>query len=342
MKSIDLFCGAGGLTLGLHQAGWTTALALEFDPIAAETYRTNFANVELLEQDARTVDYTPFKGVVQLVAGGPPCQPFSVAGNQLSHLDSRDCVPEFVRAVREVQPDAFLMENVHGLAMARHRGYLLLAISRLEDLGYTVSRAVLDAADFGAPQHRRRLILVGIRGRRFCFPRPTHGPHGHEPYVTAREALCDAPADEPNTAKVTYAKKPVMRPSPFAGMMVNGGGRPINLDRPSQTIPASAGGNRTHIVDPDGVLVKYHKYLMEGGEPLEGIVPGVRRLTVRESARLQTFPDDFIFCGKGSARYRQVGNAVPPMLGRVVGEALLRQMRGEQPDVDDTGLALFA
>lgn len=327
VRSVDLFCGAGGLTLGLQQAGWKTAAAVEFDPSACRTYAHNFPHVDLICGDVRQVDFTVFNGAIDLVAGGPPCQPFSVAGNQRAHDDPRDCIPEFIRAVEEARPRAFMMENVAGLASRRHALYLEFALERLRALGYHVVHNIVDAADYGAPQHRKRLIVIGMAQGPFQFPDATHGPIAGRPYVTAREALGGAPVDQPNKAKVTFAKKPVMRPSPFSGMMVNGGGRPIDLDQPSQTIPASAGGNRTHIVDERGVLVEYHQYLLSGGAPCHGIVPGVRRLTVRESARLQAFPDDFEFIGPQSARYRQVGNAVPPVLGRVMGQAIRQQLR---------------
>lgn len=326
MRSVDLFCGAGGLTLGLQRAGWRTAAAVEYDSSACLTYRHNFPDVRLFEGDVRRVDFREFAGSVDLVAGGPPCQPFSVAGNQRAHDDPRDCIPEFVRAVREIGPRAFLMENVAGLASPRHRPYLQFVLEQLRALGYTVTDQVVDAADYGAPQHRRRLVVVGLRESLFLIPAPTHGPKGHAPYVSAAEAIDGAPSDPPNRAKVTFAKNPVLRPSPFAGMLVNGGGRPIRLSGPSQTIPASAGGNRTHIVDPGDVLVRYHAHVLAGGSPSQGVVEGVRRLTVRESARLQSFPDDFDFIGPQSARYRQVGNAVPPVLGEAMGSALLAQL----------------
>lgn len=158
------------------------------------------------------------------------------------------------------------------------------------------------------------------------FPRPTHGPRGASSFVAASEALRNSPVDEPNRAIVTYAKNPVLRPSPFAGMLVNGGGRPINLSQPSQTIPASAGGNRTHIVDEKGVLLKYHSHLMRGGATRSGLVENVRRLTLRESARIQSFPDHYQFLGEKSAQYRQVGNAVPPKLALAIAEELRKAL----------------
>lgn len=320
---IDLFAGAGGLSLGLKMAGWRTLLGSDYDQHACATYRRNFPGVDVVEGDIREVDWTSLRGKVDLVAGGPPCQPFSVAGNQKAHEDERDMLPEFVRAVREIRPKLILMENVAGLTTARHLPYFLEKLAQLEDLGYDLHYKVLNAADFGVAQDRLRVIVLGGLADKPRFPSRTHGNNAR-PYVGAGEVLQDVPEDEPNRAIVTYAKKPVLRPSPWAGMLVNGGGRPIDLRTPSQTIPASAGGNRTHIIDEHEVLVDYHAHLLNGGAPRQGIVHGVRRLTVRESARLQSFPDSFEFVGQRSARYRQVGNAVPPLLSKAVGKALLR------------------
>lgn len=318
--AIDLFAGAGGLSLGLQAAGWQVAGAVEFDDAAMETHTANFPHVEHLSCDVRSVDFRRYGGL-DLIAGGPPCQPFSVSGKRLGSDDTRDMVPEFVRAVRQANPRAFMMENVAGLAGSKFNEYLLEHLASLYNLGYTVFSRVLSAADFGVAQNRRRLFLVGIRGDQkgeaFSFPTPTHG-EGLIPFVTVREALRDAPEDIPNKAKIVFCKNPVLRKSPFAGMMFNGKGRPLNDVGLSHTVPASAGGNRTHIVDTAGVVKEYHTHLLAGKPPRSGELKGVRRLTVRESARLQSFPDSFDFSGRQSARYSQVGNAVPPNLARAV------------------------
>lgn len=319
--AVDLFSGAGGLSLGLKQAGWSTLLACEFDAAAAATYRANFEN-EVICQDIREIDWSSLVGKVDLVAGGPPCQPFSVAGNQRASADSRDMLPEFVRAVRQIRPALFLMENVAGLVSSRNSTYFAGKVKELSRLGYEVSWAVLDASDYGVPQSRKRVIVLGSRQGRVSHPEATHGP-GKVRRVPSGTVVGTEPAGLPNHAITTYAANPVLRPSPWAGMLVNGGGRPVNLEEPSPTIPASAGGNRTHIVDPLGVLRDYHAHLIAGGAPRSGVVQGVRRLTVQESARLQTFPDSFHFVGKPSAKYRQIGNAVPPKLGEAVGRCLL-------------------
>jgi DNA (cytosine-5)-methyltransferase 1 len=323
-RAIDLFSGAGGLSLGLKQAGWDVRIAVEYDATAIETHRKNMPEVLHLCDDVRDIEFASYQGQIDLVAGGPPCQPFSVSGKQMGHLDIRDMVPEFIRAVREIRPRAFLMENVNGLTTSRFRPYLDQKLAELGDLGYDVHWQVLNAADYGIPQKRLRLFIVGLpKGTPFVFPAPTHGPRGTQRYNTVRDALAGTPADVPNRAKVVYAKNPILRPSPYAGMLFNGKGRPLNLDAPALTIPATAGGNRTHIIDPDGNVLRYHAHLQAGGAPLRGEAAGCRRLTVRESARLQTFPDWFEFVGRRNQHYMQIGNAVPPQLAKCVGNAVL-------------------
>jgi DNA (cytosine-5)-methyltransferase 1 len=323
ITAIDLFSGAGGLSLGLKLAGTNVVAALDNSTEAIATHAANFPSTLHLVDDANAVNFRAFRHI-DIVAGGPPCQPFSVSGKQLGETDHRDLVPIFLRAVERIKPKAFLLENVAGLTTPRFRPYLERQISALRGLGYAVFSTVLDAANFGVAQHRLRLFVVGFRGSSsFRFPTPTHGPAGHYPFVATQEILEDCPHDEPNTAKVVYCKNPVLRKQWNAGMLLNGKGRPIDLRQPAFTIPATAGGNRTHILDPDGVLRAYHSHLIAGGKARSGIVPGCRRLTVRESARIQSFPDSFLFTGAKSKQYSQVGNAVPPRLAQVVVQAIL-------------------
>lgn len=326
-RVVELFAGAGGLSLGLEMAGWRVEVAIESCSDFIDTHRVNMPQTQHICSDVRRIDFRQFAGV-GLIAGGPPCQPFSVSGKQRGKEDERDMVPEFVRAIREARPEFFLMENVAGLTTPRFLPYLKQKLLSLESLGYDVHSKVLNAADYGVPQKRLRLFVVGVpRGCPFRFPAPTHGPQRERPFVTVRQCLKDCPQDEPNLAKVVYAKNPILRRSPFAGMLLNGKGRPLNLNAPSKTIPATAGGNRTHVLDKKGILRQYHAHLMAGGKPRRGIVEGCRRLTLRESARIQSFPDSFRFTGKKSHQFCQVGNAVPPLLAKAIGAAVMKSAR---------------
>jgi DNA (cytosine-5)-methyltransferase 1 len=240
-------------------------------------------------------------------------------------------IPEFVRAVREIGPSAFMMENVPGLVAGDRMAYLSEVIAQFRRLGYKVAYKVLNAADFGVPQKRRRLFVIGLRGWPFDFPPETHGPRRTNPHVPVRAVLPDEPIGDPNPSKVFYAKNPDLRPSPYDGHVFNGGGRPIDLSQPCHTILASAGGNKTHFFDALGLVPEYHRHLEAGGAPRSGVLPGGRRLTVQESAIIQTFPTFVTFSGPRSAQYHQVGDAVPPLLAAALGKALVAQL-GHQQD----------
>ena len=314
--------------MGLKLAGWDVAVAVEGAPACVRTHGINFPDTLHHGGDLREVDLTAF-APVDLLAGGPPCQPFSVGGKKLGNDDQRDLVPAFVKAVRDVRPTFFLMENVANLARPNFRDYFEGQLADLAALGYAIHWRVLDAAAYGVPQHRLRLFVVGTPlGTAFAFPAPTHGPQGSQPYMTVRDALADCPEDAPNRAKVVYLKNPVVRRTHCAGLLLNGSGRPLNLDAPSPTILASAGGNRTHVLDLQDTLKAYHAQLKAGGPARTGEVANCRRLTLRESARLQSFPDSFTFFGSRSQQYRQIGNAVPPLLAKAVGLALLDTAKG--------------
>ncbi|HEY8584425.1 MAG TPA: DNA cytosine methyltransferase, partial [Capillimicrobium sp.] len=308
---VDLFAGAGGLSLGLRDAGFEPVAAVEAMEEAAATYEAAHG----VAVDRRRVEELPLRelralrGRATVVAGGPPCQPWSTGGLRRGAGDPRDGFGAMLRALEAIRPDAFVVENVAGLQRGRARPAFVALVDALVGLGYAVSAQTLDAADFGVPQRRRRLFLVGVRdpGRPFAFPEPTHGPGRASAWVPAGTAVGAAPAGEPNPSAVTYAKRPDLRPSPYDGLLVNGGGRPIDLTAPARTVLASAGGNKTAFVDTLGVLPDYHARLWRaarsGGEEAVarlvrgGRVDGARRLTVEESAALQTFPPGMAFAG---------------------------------------------
>ncbi|MFD2787304.1 DNA cytosine methyltransferase [Hymenobacter rubripertinctus] len=330
-SSIDLFAGAGGLSIGLHQAGISSLYAVEYDKHAAKTFALKFPDATVSCADVRTIDFSKYRGKVDVVCGGPPCQPFSSGGLRNAAEDARDMIPTFVEAVRVVAPRAFLMENVNGLTVGDRRLYLDSVLAKLEDLGYTITWRVVNAADYGVPQIRKRLIVIGVREGTFTFPEPTHGPHRDFAYVSSGEVLSTVVSQTKNTAKITYARNPSLRPNPYHGQLYNGGGRPLDLEQPAPTLLASAGGNKTHFIADADSITAYHGHLSRGGGPQTGDLPGARRLTIEESAALQTFPLDMQFSGPQSSQYRQIGNAVPPHLAYVIGEQLVIHLR-EHPE----------
>lgn len=325
---IDLFSGAGGLSLGLEDAGLSCAAAVEMNRDACETFARRHERTELHDSPIQSISFSKYKGI-PLLAGGPPCQPFSAGGKGLASGDSRDMIPEFVRAVKEARPAVFLMENVPGLAGPSHRAYLAEALGKLKKLGYSVTAEIVNAAEYGVPQKRKRLIVVGVRAGlpAFSFPKPTHGPRAGRAFVSAGSALAKVKEGlSVNESRVVFAKTPDLRPNPYDGHLFNGGGRAIDLAVPSHTILASAGGNKTHFLDLNNEVPAYHQHLVRGGKPRIGNLPGGRRLSVEESAALQTFPKSMSFSGSRSAQYAQIGNAVPPKLAKAIGNALMHSL----------------
>jgi DNA (cytosine-5)-methyltransferase 1 len=321
--AVDICAGAGGLTRGLEDAGFSTVFAVENAPDACQTYRAAFPAAEMCQADIRTVDFTRWRGV-DLVAGGPPCQPFSIGGHRLGKEDRRDLLPEFVRAVLEASPRAFLLENVPGLASGPHADYFAGVLAPLRSRYAIFGPYVINAADYGIPQSRKRLVVVGMAEGAFRLPTP----FGKR--VSAGEVLTAEPFGEPNPAKIVYAKNPEPRPNPYHGHLFNGGGRAVDPDVPAPTIIASAGGNKTHFLDCLGLVPKYHRHLLTGGTPWVGELMGGRRLTVRECALLQTFPRDVAFAGSRSSQYAQIGNAVPPQMGRLLGDGIMSGFKASQ------------
>lgn len=321
--AISLFSGCGGLDAGFERAGVEVQWAIDADEFAVRTYNEYFGEKAVC---GFVPDDRPPEGLrPDIVIGGPPCQGFSVAGRMNPKDPRSKHVFDFLDVVEDVQPRAFVMENVKALGVSpRWQPIREALLQRANQLGYEVRLFVLNAADYDVPQARERMFLVGGRG--FTPMRPVPVTEGHPP--TVREALAKLPAfGEPGNAtacaaRVVPAKVPIMRPTAHKGsLLFNGSGRPLQLDGPAKTLPASMGGNATPIIDQEELsigaapwVVEYHAHLSAGGAPLEHAPSRMRRITVEEAAALQTFPSDMTFVGKQVAQYRQIGNAVPPNL----------------------------
>lgn len=331
MNVLDLFSGPGGLSIGLQRAGASISAAVELNRDAMRTYSLHTNAAVHFNEDIRGVDFSTFAGKIDLVAGGPPCQPFSLGGLRKATGDARNMVPEFLRCIATVKPHAFVMENVPGLTMSDARPYFDSVLQEMMDLGYQINWTILNSADFGVPQKRRRLFVLGCRDRVLSFPAPTHGAGCKSPHPRSKDFVGSEPIGEVPSSEVKFAKFPDLRASPYAGHVYNGGGRPIDPDGPCHTILASSGGYKTHWVDTLGVAVEYHAHLRAGGAPRDGVVPGARRLTVEECAIIQTFPSDMVFTGSRSSQYTQVGDAVPPVLAAALGQVIAEQLNAPPP-----------
>lgn len=334
LKGLDLFSGPGGMTLGFKRAGILPIACVEKRKDAVDTFARHTSETEHFCEDIRKLDFGRYKGTVDVLYGGPPCQPFSTGGLRRAAGDSRNMFPEFVRAVSQSHPSAFVAENVVGLTTRSRIGYLTELLHELSALGFKVSWRVLNAADYGVPQKRRRLFIVGMRKDIFWFPKPTHGPGTPNKHKASGELIGHEPIGEPPACPVVFAKYPDPRRSPYAGHVYNGGGRPVDLETPCHTILAAAGGYKTHWIDTEGVAPRYTEHLWAGGSPWEGEVPGARRMTVEESALIQTFPIEMTFAGSRSSQFTQVGDAVPPDLAEVVGRSLVAQLEGQEISAD--------
>lgn len=327
VRVLDVFAGAGGLSTGLEDAGCTIVAGAEWDRDACETFAKAHPLADVLEGDVNAMSFRDFADDVELVAGGPPCQPWSTGGKRLGEADPRDGWPAFLRILDEIRPRAVLAENVAGLAKGNRQDRFTHLLNELAERGFRVVAHVLNAADFGVPQKRQRLFIVGMRDREFEFPAPSRGPGRSKAWKTADSVVTSTALGERNPAVITYARAPDVRPSPYDGHVYNGGGRPIDLQAPAPTLLASMGGNKTPWVDTLNVVPEYHAHLLAGGHPRSGEVPGARRITVDEAALLQSFHRGTHFVGRRSSCYRQIGNAVPPDLARAVGEALVAQLQ---------------
>ena len=328
--SVELFAGAGGLALGMHMAGFRHVLLNEIDSMACRTLRKNHPEWNVLEGDIHQVDFTPLRGRVDFLSGGFPCQAFSYAGKKGGLNDTRGTLFfELARAVREIQPKVFMGENVKGLLSHDDGRTLEVIRNAIAELGYTlVEPRVLKAIMYQVPQKRERLILIAIRndiyqrGVRFRWPDP------YRRVMTLRDAFYggelfenDVPISEGQLYPAKKARVMAMVPEGgdwrdlpveeqkdyMGGSFYLGGGktgmaRRLSMDEPSLTLTCAPAQKQT-----------------ERCHPIE-----TRPLTVREYARIQTFPDYWQFEGNLSDQYKQIGNAVPVNLAYAIGRSLIR------------------
>ena len=308
MKVVSLFSGAGGLDLGFIMAGHEIIWANDLYGDAVETYRLNIGD-HIVCDDIRNVKASDIPDC-DIVIGGFPCQGFSVANWKRRADDERNVLyKQLIRVIEEKRPKFFLAENVKGLTNMEHGEVLKLVLADFESLGYKVKWKVLNAADYGVPQTRQRVIIVGVREDidfEYVYPAPTHnkdGKKGLHRWVSVSEALKDLPdPDQPNNIKNhTYSKYK---------LNINGyiGHRLLDPDKPAPTITAR-GDNK------GGVVIHPHPN-------------GQRRMSCREVATIQSFPIEYEFYGPGSSVYRQIGNAVPPLLGYAVANVFNRYKGG--------------
>lgn len=372
MHAIELFAGAGGLLLGSSMAGIEHDAAVEWEHNSCNTLRLNqergypsLSSVSILEGDVRDVDWNRYKNV-DLLSGGPPCQPFSLGGLARAALDERDMFPAMTNALAHVAPKAFIVENVKGLLRQTFSDYYSYVLLRLQhpclaaragetwrehyvrlskehtkgvhdDLRYELVPTLVDAADYGVPQHRHRVVIVGFRSdikAEWKFPAPTHsgaalyadqdsgvywerhglsrrkpvftappGDPGLRPWRTVRDALCGLPNPKPSVHSHCIDRWP-MNHMLREGAKVYPGHTGSDVDAPSKAIKAGV-----HGVPGGENMLRYRNGL-------------VRYYSVREAARLQTFPDEYAFSGSWTEAMRQIGNAVPVRLATVVASSV--------------------
>ncbi|MBR6095829.1 MAG: DNA (cytosine-5-)-methyltransferase [Oscillospiraceae bacterium] len=347
--AISLFSGAGGMDVGFESAGFDIVFANEFDHDAAEAWRINRPDTAhvMIEGDIRDHidDLSRYKDV-DVVFGGPPCQGFSVAGKMDPNDERSQMVWMFMNAVDKVRPKVFVMENVAALGnLDKWKNVREGIVKRGNELGYDVTYKVHHTSDYGVPENRDRIIFVGVL-RGLCYLEKFYKElvFFEAPPISAREVILSAgkfgSKSNPQTctASVSLASHPVMRRSPYAGMLVNGAGRPINLNGIAPTLPASMGGNKTPIVDEvslhDATIPNwfetYHAGLVSGIiTPQETSVPAtIRRLTIKECAAIQTFPTGYKFSGKKTKQYKQIGNAVPCRFAEAVATSVKKACLG--------------
>ena len=337
-KVIDLFCGCGGLSYGFERAGFEIKLAIDLWEDAILTYNHNHKNKvgKLLDiHDLTDQELEEFKGKIDGIIGGPPCQGYSTVGTRDINDPRNHLYIEYCRVVEKVQPEFFLIENVRGLLTLGNGMFKKDIIERFSKLGYNVKFKLLNAADYGIPQNRHRVFFIGLKNNKdYKFPEE------EAKIVTTKEAIGDLPSLESDSIKLLepssdYQK--LMRENNLENIILN---HDIT-NHIEQTINVISkvpdGGNIKDLPEEYWNIRKYNKAFqrMNSKKPSNTIDTGHRNYfhykynripTVRESARIQSFPDDFEFLGTKTSQYKQVGNAIPPLLAYKIAKSILRSL----------------
>ena len=304
LTSLELCAGAGGQALGLEQAGFSHEGLVEIDPFCCATLKLNRPTWKISQEDLRIFKEraSDFKGV-DLVAGGLPCPPFSVAGKQLGAKDERNLFPDAIDIIDAIRPRAVMIENVRGFLSAVFEDYRQHIVSQLRKLGYHTEWRLMNASDFGVPQLRPRVVIVALRqdyADKFSWPLPN--PHNPQ---TVGETLYDLMAKDKWKGSKAWLK------------------------RANEIAPTIVGGSKKHggpDLGPTRAKLAWAALGVNGNTIAEAAPErdfvGMPRLTVRMVARLQGFPDDWQFTGKKTAAYRQVGNAFPPPFAAAVAKEI--------------------
>jgi len=388
LKHIDFFSGAGGLSCGLEQAGFNPVFASDIQPVYAETYRFNNPNTDVIVGDIRQLEGANLlkrlgikKGEIDLVAGGPPCQGFSINAPIRSLEDQRNHLfKDFLRLASEIYPKLILIENVPGFISLGNGTVLNKVYEVLRGMGYTAGHRILFAGHYGVPQMRFRTIIIASRiSSKIMFPEPTHNANGianfkggkelcykihplfarkFQPKITVWDAIADLPDLVPGESPEVFNYNGKIA-SDYAKQLKKGSSQiynhsanrlaPINLERlkhipqggswrdiPRDLLPAglkrarrSDHTKRYGRLSPDGlcctVLTKCDPHWGSFFHPEQD-----RVISVREAARIQSFPDKFIFKGNLTEQYAQVGNAVPPLMAKAIGKCLIKMLGKEQ------------
>lgn len=335
---IELFAGCGGMALGLENAGLQTELLVEINKNCCETLAKNRPNWHILNEDVTQIDFTEYENQIDILTGGFPCQAFSHAGERKGFLDTRGTLFfDFARCIKEVKPKIIIAENVRGLITHQKGQTLSIILNTLDELGYHTSYKLLNSQYFDVPQKRERIIIMGTRKDLEIQP---IFPQENNYIITLKEALKNCPPSL--GVKYNQRKQDVMKLVPEGGNWRN---LPEEIQKIYMKNSYYQGGGRTGFAkrlaynEPCLTLTcSPAQTQTERCHPTE-----TRPLTIREYARIQTFPDDWQFMGSLTSKYRQIGNAVPVNMAYHLGKCLIRMLNGEIKNHTQEGkqLSLF-